>query len=538
MPAPADYLVDFPTLWIVADWIEAHCPIPDGRRKGAPFVMYDWQLWCTVNHYRVRPDAQVGQLGPAFFYRRSQCIAPQKIGKGPWAAAIVCNEGVGPAVFDGFAGDDDGYVCADHGCRCGWEYPYRPGEPMGTQWATPLVQLLATSEDQTDNVYRPLQSMARNGPLADQMRVGEQFIRLPDDGRIDVVTSSATARLGNPLTFALQDETGLYTKTNGMTRVAQTMRRGLAGMGGRSMEHTNAPDPAENSTAQQTLESQRPDIFRFHRVPPAGWSYKNKRERQRIHRYVYAGSDHIDLDAIEGEAAELIETDPAQAERFFGNRLVAGAGSWLRDGLWTDSEKSTYVPDGTAVCAGFDGSDSDDWTALRLETLDGYGFTPTYGPEHRPTIWNPAEWGGRIPRDEVHAAVDEVFARYRVELLYGDPPDWRTELGEWSGLYGVEHVFEWATYRTVLMHSALERTVTDLSTGRLTHDACPLTALAVRNARKNARAGQRYVLAKPAQHQKIDPAMAMVLAHEAASEARVAGWGSEPVGLPDLVFGV
>jgi putative lipoic acid-binding regulatory protein len=26
---------------------------------------------------------------------------------------------------------------------------------------TPLIQLLATSEDQVDNVYRPLQAMAR-----------------------------------------------------------------------------------------------------------------------------------------------------------------------------------------------------------------------------------------------------------------------------------------------------------------------------------------------------------------------------------------
>ena len=42
----------------------------------------------------------------------------------------------------------------------------------------------------------------------------------------------------------------------------------------------------------------------------------------------------MSLDSIEAEAAELLELDPAQAERFFGNRLVQGAGSWLPDGLW------------------------------------------------------------------------------------------------------------------------------------------------------------------------------------------------------------
>jgi hypothetical protein len=77
-------------------------------------------------------------------------------------------------------------------------------------------------------------------------------MRLPNDGRIDVVTSSAQSRLGNPITFALQDETGIWTANNRMRKVAETQRRGVAGMGGRSMETTNAWDPSENSVAQTT----------------------------------------------------------------------------------------------------------------------------------------------------------------------------------------------------------------------------------------------------------------------------------------------
>ena len=335
---PSRFVVDFPTLWVVPDWIERHCVIPAGRQKGAPFIQYDWQLWCTANHYAVKPTARARQLASAFVYRRSQIVAPQKTGKGPNSAATICAEAVGPTTFAGWAGKDDGYVCADYGCPCGWEYAYERGEPMGEPWATPLIQILATSEDQTDNIYRPLQVMAKAGPLADLMRVGEQFIRLPNDGRIDVVTSSAKARLGNPITHAAQDEVGLYTKSNGMLEVAQTMRRGLAGMGGRAIGTTNAWDPSVVSDAQQTGESRRPDIFRFHRLPPKGLSYRNKEERRRIHRYVYAGSTHINLDDIEAEAAELIETDIAQAERFFGNRLVSGAGTWLPEGLWEKGE--------------------------------------------------------------------------------------------------------------------------------------------------------------------------------------------------------
>lgn len=520
-----EFVVSWPTLWIVPDWIEQHCIIPDGWRKGEPFVMYDWQLWCTVNHYRVRPDAQVGQLSTAFHYRRSQVVAPQKTGKGPWSATIVSAEALGPVLFAGWAAGGESYRCVDYGCGCGWTYEYEPGEPMGMPWPTPLIQLLATSVEQVDNVYRPLQAMARYGPLAERMKVGEEFIRLPNDGRIDVVTSSATARLGNPITFALQDETGLYTQANKMVRVAETMRRGLAGMSGRSMETTNAWDPAEQSTAQRTAESGRPDIFRFHRLPPANWSYTNKEERRKIHRFVYAGSDHVDLDAIEAEAAELLEVDAAQAERFFGNRIVAGLGSWLKAGLW----ESTLVrrpepPPGTQICLGFDGSDSDDWTAIRAETHDGWRFTPRYGPDRRPTIWDPSEWGGQIPRAEVHAAVDELCRRYKVVRAYCDPKDWRSEIGEWALKYGEKVFAEWATYRVVQMHAALERSVVDLSSGRSTHDECEIAARHVANARRSARSGERYVLAKASPSQKIDVAMADVLAHEAASDARAAGW--------------
>jgi hypothetical protein len=204
----------------------------------------------------------------------------------------------------------------------------------------PLIQLLASSEAQVGNVYGPLTTMLLDGPLTALMAIREGFIRVldgdggPKSNRIDVVSSSAKSRLGQPITFAIQDETGLYTKENRLISVAQTQRRGLAGMGGRSIETTNAWDPAENSLAQQTFQSQSRDIFKFYRQPPTDLSYRNKRDRAKIHRYVYDGSPWVNLSDIEAEASELMETDPAQAERFFGNRLVSGAGAWLKDGVW------------------------------------------------------------------------------------------------------------------------------------------------------------------------------------------------------------
>lgn len=184
-------------------------------------------------------------------------------------------------------------------------------------------------------------------------------------------------------------------------------------------------------------------------------------------------------------------------------------------------------PAGTKVCGGFDGSTSDDWTVIKLETIDGRLFTPRYGPDLRPTIWNPAEWGGSIPRSEVHAAWEELTDRFRFERVYYDPPQWTTEGEEWARQYGEDVFIPWETYRPRPMHEALERFVTDLRTRALTHDGCQITTQHVANARKVANGKERYGLAKPAQHQKIDAAVTSALVHEAACDARSAGWVAE-----------
>lgn len=183
--------------------------------------------------------------------------------------------------------------------------------------------------------------------------------------------------------------------------------------------------------------------------------------------------------------------------------------------------------DGAAVCLGFDGSENNDWTALQGETRDGVTFTPCYGPDRRPAIWNPAEWGGQIPRGEVAAAVDEMFDRYTVARMYCDPHDWYSEIGEWALKYGEEHVFEWNTSRVNKMYDEIRRFEVDLKERRLTHDGCPIATIHAANARKIAKPGQKYVLGKPADHQKIDVIMARILAHTAASDAHAAGWVDE-----------
>ena len=189
-------------------------------------------------------------------------------------------------------------------------------------------------------------------------------------------------------------------------------------------------------------------------------------------------------------------------------------------------------PVGTAVAGGFDGSENNDWTAIKLETFDQHIFTPRYGPDKRPTVWNPAEWGGRIPRHEVNAAWQELADRYEIVRVYWDPgfrdeTSWESEGERWDQLYGPKVFVPWQMAgggRVEAVYSALRRFEADLEAGLISHDGCPLTTTHMGNARRIAKTIDRYGLGKPSDHQKIDVAVTSVLAHEAASDARAAGW--------------
>lgn len=499
---------EFPTLGhVVAEWIEANCVIPDGVDAGQPFVLTDEQYRFVLWHYRLRVDATVDRYRPSsvFAFRRSMLVRPQKWGKGPLSAALICAEAEGPVLFDGWDGQ---------------------GEPVGRSWDTPWIQVAATSEDQTDNVWRALLPMITEGPLAEAIPdTGETRINLRGGGFVEPVTASGTSRLGQRLTFAVHDEPHSWTERNGGWRLADTQRRNLAGMGGRSIGTTNAWDPAEMSDAQRTFEAHLADVHVDFPASPAG-SLRNKRERRRVLKAAYGDSHWVDLSRIEAEVDELIaKNDLAQAERFFANRIVALGDRYFDADAWQAIEDGSLpVPDGAMIAVGFDGSQNDDWTAIRARWIRPNGllhaFTPRFD-DGKPMFWDPVAEGGEVPVHEVHAAVEQLFGQYQVLRLYADPPFWQTQVDEWASRWP-QQVIRWETYRTRQMAAALERLRTDVGTRRLTQDGCPHMLDHLRHARSVRRPGG-VVIGKPSPGLKIDIAMADALAHEAACDAVTAG---------------
>lgn len=445
---------EFPTLgYQVADWIEDACAIPDGEQAGQPFILTEEQLNWLLWFYRLRPTARPNpKPSAAFVYRRGQLVRPQKWGKGPLSAAQICAEAAGPVIFDG------------------WD---AAGEPVGRPWATPWIQVVAVSADQTDNIWTALVPMIELGSLAaDIPDTGKTRINTKglggSAGLIEPVTSAAISRLGQRITFAVHDEPHSWTVHNGGVKLADVQRRNLAGMGGRSIETSNAWDPAEQSVAQVTYETAPADVYRDYPDVPTG-SIRNKRERRKVLKTVYAGAPWVDLDRIDAEIEELLPRDPGQAERFYLNRVVAASAKAF------DVEKYASLADleqqiapGRLVTGGFDGSLTRDATGVVVTDVETGHQIVLDVWERPPDLHDDDEW--QVPVEEVNEQIAYMFATWKVWRLNADPPHYRDDLNRWAGEYGADRVVEFWTNHRRKMAYALKDWRTDMRAGVMSHD--------------------------------------------------------------------
>jgi hypothetical protein len=460
-----------------------------------------------VLHYRIRPG-RVRQGRWRKYDRGTQVRRPQKC-KAPLSSSIACVEAA-----------PDSEVLFD-----GWD---ANGQPVGRPWPQPHIQVTACSEDQTDNVWRALLPMIQLGPLADVFTdSGLTRINTPTGGLIEPVTAAAISRLGQRIQGALQDQTESWVQSNGGIKLADNQRRGLAGTGGRFFETPNAWDPVEDSVAQRTFDAQDVGVFKTYEHPPAG-SVRNKRERDKVLRVVYGDSTiekggWIDIDRIHAEIEALLEHDPAQAERWFLNRILASEGAAFDIELWNGkARKRKAPPKGAQVVMGIDGALLDDALAVVACEIKT-GFMWPVG------IWErPADAGEDYehPKHEVDGAVSEVFETYSVWRMYCDD-QWIENLVEgWQNRYGQKRVLVWRTNRLRQMAWAIrnfEQAVHSSKT-EFAHSGDPTLTRHIANSRKRMltvlddHERPMHLLAKPAQHSplKKDAADAAVLAWEAA----------------------
>lgn len=493
-----------PTLgWEALEWITANLVIPDGERRGEPLVLTDEQAELILRFYALDPKGDR-------LYRRALISRPKGWGKSPLLAALCAFEACGPCRFSG----------------------WKNGEAAGKPVPTPLVQLAAVSEDQTENTYSLLYQMLSEGPALDHygLDVGLTRVFIPGGGKIEPVTSQAGTREGQRVTFACLDETHLWLPGNKGVQLAATIRRNAAKMNGATFETTNAYRPGQESVAEKSAEAAKVEskgLLYDHREPSRSPSLDNKQELRKALIQVYGDARAwVDVDRLMAEVADPA-TDPSDARRFYLNQIVHAADAAFDIEQWNAlADASALVPDGELVVLGFDGARFHDTTALVATTVEtGHQFVLG--------IWERPQEAGEdweVDESDVDAVVEQAFERYDIWRLYGDPPYWESALDRWAGRWP-DQIVRWWTNRNKPMAYALRAYATAQRGADLSHDGDTVMARHVGNARKretrlkDEEGRWMWLISKehPNSANKIDAAMAGCLSWEARGDAIAAG---------------
>ena len=214
-----------------------------------------------------------------------------------------------------------------------------------------------------------------------------------------------------------------------------------------------------------------------------------------------------------GQAHDSPSTLPWEWARFVCGIWTGAEGFWVSPEDWAraQSEEDQLSP-GDQVALGFDGSRYGDATALVACRLEDGLLVPL-------AVWEAprgvSQW--EVPAGEVDNAVAEAMEEYAVVRGYFDPPLWQSEIDTWARQFGEPAVTRYPTNRSRFM-GAVERFRTDLLAGSVWHPGDEALTRHVLNAQvKQVRGG--YWLDKGANAEKIDLAIASVLAYEARCDA-------------------
>jgi hypothetical protein len=509
---------ELPSLgWALLEWLSMHLPNP--RDETQPLTFTDEQARDIADWFAIHP--RTGH----FVYRRGASRRSKGRGKSPVEASKSIAELAGPVLFDHWA-------TAGEVAKWGYEYQEgeHPGRPWGTKGAPPAwVQIAAVSEDQTDNTYGAIYEFltANDGHAADLLRIDVGLTRcyLRDrPGKLEPVTASAGTREGQRVTYGVLDETHLWTPTNGGRKLARTIRRNVAKMGGRTYETTNAFVPGEESVAEGTHKAVMDGAagIYYDAVEAPEVKPEDPDEVLRAALAVaYGDAWWVDLDRIVAEIRDP-DTTWEDAQRFYFNHNVDDRRKAVETNRWRDlARPDIVVPAGTRIGVGFDGSLSDDCTVLiGCAMVDGtphtFDIEIWQRPEHAPKTW-------RVPRAEIRSRLAEVMGYWDVGLMLCDPAKWQTEIELWIEEYGEERVVLFDTNQPTRMWRACDRFSTALNEGNYSHDgSSALSAQVLAMYKRKVRVRDddddgrtKFVFVKGPDRAKIDAGIGAVLALEA-----------------------
>jgi phage terminase large subunit-like protein len=485
-------------------------------------------------------DCYAHSSGGRLLYDSAFFSRPKGADKSGLASRLALFEALGPCRFAGFA--EGGEVYQDP-WGLGFAYEYEPGEPMGKHIMQPMVRIMATEEGQAGNVYESIyfNLTDSDAPLASLgLEVGKARVFLPNGGEIRPSTASSASKDGGLETFAIFDETHLYNLPE-LREMYRTVTRNLVkrkAEGSWYLETTTMFAPGEESVAEGTYElaeaikegrSRRSRLLYDHRWGECDDLADEEELRAALLDAFGDAAEWNDVDAAVDEFYDP-RKDPADSRRYFLNARTSASDAWLDASEWAAcANPLAALYDGDLVALGFDGSKSDDSTALVACRLED-GHLEVLGCWERPSGPEGQHW--RVDGAAVDAAVKAAFDRFEVAAFFADPPHWQDYVDSWTAEFGEQlqvkasqsHPIEWWTNRPRVMVDTLARFHDAVIDKVLSHGGDSLLTRHVLNARRRVgRSGLTIAKEHPKSPRKIDAAMAAVLAYEARSDCVAQG---------------
>lgn len=514
--SPVDRLVTLPeglpdlTLgWGVMRWAMKYLRQPNGPRAGQPFRPIDSQVRFWLWWYAVDSD------GRWLFHRAVRRLAKGS-GKSPFAAVQALAEFCGPVRLADFD-------------------PKVPGGCVGKSVDMPLVQVVATAEQQTANTMRMVRAFAsKKSRLVAELGIdpGKEKYFIPPEGTLEQRTSSVTAAEGAEATFVVADETEHWRPGNGGPDLAATLLDNLAKSGSRMLETCNSWVPGQESVAEASFDAWvaqeegrtrgESRILYDARIASPDVRLEDADSLLDGLRFVYDDCWWVDHRSIMERIWDP-SSRPDDSRRKYLNQPTAAEDAWVTPQAWALlADPKRTVADGEPVVLFFDGSKSRDATGLvGCRMSDGHVFTVDCfepNPSH--------DSDDEVPAELVDGWVAKAFGRWDVVGFFADVKEWESFVKvAWPARYadrllisavpsGKEpHPIAW----DMRSHSydfglACELTETEIAERAFTHDGDSRLARHVANARRRPNRWGAVSIGKesPASPRKIDLAVCMV----------------------------
>jgi phage terminase large subunit-like protein len=408
--------------WGVLNWWASYVKTPGGDHAGEAFMptleQARWVLWW----YAVDDEGR--------YCHRSGVLRRMKgWGKDPLAAALALVELCGPVAFSHFDAQ---------------------GEPVGKPRHAAWIQIVAVSQEQTKNTMSLFPVMVSAKLKEDYgLEVNKTIIYSEAGGRIEAVTSSPHSMEGNRPTLVIRNETQWWVEANDGHALAGVIEGNVTKIpGARTLSICNAHIPGDDSVAERDYDAwmavqsgQAVDVGTLYdaleapadtpvseipseRDDPDGYAVGLAKLRDGIEA-ARGDSVWLPVDAIL-ESVLDVKNPVTESRRKFLNQVNASEDSWIAPYEWDAVADVTVLEPGDRITLGFDGSKSNDWTALvacRVE--DGCLFLIK--------AWNPKKYASEeVPREDVDATVRSVFERYDVVAFRADVKEFEAYVDAWS----------------------------------------------------------------------------------------------------------